>query len=110
MTISAVKTRVIVDVYPVKVSGLPPLTGWVVHAPEEDAAVLGRKLAHRVRVKLEKRCIWSQGHLVTDMVQKADDLMELLRKLWEEDDDVFKRIRSVAIDKSFTPTAQTQAE
>ncbi|MBE7511483.1 MAG: hypothetical protein HS103_01525 [Anaerolineales bacterium] len=104
------KTKVIVDVYPIKADGLPPLTGWIVHAPEEDAAELGRKFAHRVRVKLGKRAIWSQSRLVTDMVQKADDLMVLLRKLWEEDDDVFKKMRSVGVDKAFSATARTQAD
>src|SRR5260221_3559079 len=104
------KTKVIFDVYPIKNDGLPPLTGWVIHAPEEDAAELGRKFAHRIRVKLEKRAIWSQNRLVTDMVQKTDDLMVLLRKLWEEDDDVFKKIRSVGTDNTFSPTARTQAD
>jgi hypothetical protein len=110
MVVATVKQDVFTEVYPIIVENLPLLAAWRLDAPENDAAMLGQKLAHRLRIRQRSRWIWSQGHLITDAVLQPSEAMDFLKALWSEDDEAFKLIRSMRVNASLKPSIQSLAD
>ncbi len=110
MVIRAAQSEVFVEVFPVITENLPTFYAWGLNAPDDQAAELGQKLAHRLRIRTHGHWIYARGRLVTDAQRTRTEMIEFLKTLWESDDEVFKAICGIDADETFKETAQTVAD
>ncbi len=110
MVATVTQAEVFAEVFPILMENLPALHAWSLNASKDQVAELGRKLAHRLRIRTRGHWIYAQGRLVTDAKRTREEMIDFLKTLWKADDEVFKAIRGVDEDTTFAATPQTIAD
>ena len=110
MVAPVVQAEVFVEVFTIRTENIPDLIAWKLNAPKSQVVELGRKLAHRLRIRTKGHWIYAQDRLVTDAKRTRQEMMDFLKTRWESDDEVFKAIRGVEQDGTFAAVPHTIAD
>ena len=90
-----------VDVFPVVPQTLPKLFAYTVQAVGDELAVIGGKLAYRLKAKFGGNWIWCSGQIVADKQVQDDALKDFLKELWGKEEESLKDAQSIKANSSW---------
>jgi len=103
-------TTVLVEVFPVQPTAIPPLIAYQLQVRGGDLATIGGKLAYRLQKALKGHWFWTDRRIVTDAPQPDAVITPMIAALWREQPDIFQGLLAIHHDLSWQPTAQVEAD
>lgn len=102
--------EITVEVFPILLSAVPPLTAYRLKLRHGDLATMGGKLASQFAKAFPGLWVWSERHLLTDTPQIETALRALITTLWQEKSDAFGNLVEVKQDETWSVNPQAQAD
>jgi hypothetical protein len=103
-------TEVFTEIFPVRTSEIPRLSGYNLQVRGGDFSTIGGKLSYRLRKKFPGHWVWTGGKLLTETPQDVKEVMKVVEELWHEQPDVFRSLHEVRQDSDSQPTPQMVAD
>lgn len=101
--------QIFTEVFPIKTEALPKLFAYRLDARDGNLPIIGGKLSYRLRKAFKGHWVWTNHRIVTDAPQSQAETMKLVKKLWQEQPDVFKDLREINPDPDWRLTPKAQA-
>lgn len=98
------------EVFPVKIDAIPPLTAYEVSVHGSDLVRIGRRLADRLSRRFGSHNVWTDGVLVTNVVQPKDVLETTLKEIRTKEIEVFRNFNTLALISDWQPNARVIAD
>lgn len=103
-------TAVLVEVFPVQPTAIPPLVAYQLKVGSGDLATMGGKLAYRLQKTFKGHWFWADRRVVTDISQPDEAIMSVIAVLWHEQPDVFQGLLAIYRDPLWQSSAQVEAD
>jgi hypothetical protein len=94
----------VLSVFPIQAAAIPQLYAYQVLPSEPAAIAAGGKFAFRVQQELGGHWTFTDQRLVTDQSRPVGAVIALLHRLWTEAPDLFRDVRFIQADPTWTPT------
>lgn len=109
------QAQTFVEVFPILLENLPPLTAYRVQIDTDDPAIVqaargfGGKLAYRLRAALPGHWVWVGSRLLTDTPPNPARLIMAVENARREQGALYKHLDSIEEDFGWEATAETLA-
>jgi len=112
MTSSEVRSNSMIttEIFPVLISNLPKLYAYTLEIGGNNRHTIGGKLAYRFKREFNGHWVWTDNRLVTDKPKNSDEMMKIVKNLWDEQPDIFKDLRNVKKDETWNPSSFANAK
>lgn len=101
---------ILVEVFPVQPSAIPPLAAYQLRVQGGDLATIGGKLAYRLQRVFKGHWFWTEKRIVTDVPPPDEALKPVIADLWREQPDIFQGLLAIQPDALWRSSAQVQAD
>jgi argonaute-like protein len=101
---------ILAEIFQIRASAIPVLTGYRLDIQSGDLATIGGKLALRLQKAFSGHWMWSRPWIVTDTPQPDEAITSIVETLWQEQPMIFQGLHSVRRDSPWQPIVQVQAD
>ena len=105
------KMKLSTEIFQINTSNIPKLFSYELEISLGNISVIGGKLSYRLRKEFNGHWVWTTSNrLVSDIKIENDKIMNVVKKLWQEQPSVFRGLQNVHNNYDWKPSPQDIAD